>query len=129
MVVDHGLTKPRRRRSSARIEHSNRSNGNTVVEYRDENAADGGDCNPCQSEFIRFLRDNFSFGNCMNAYLERFKAAELDDIRYLVAMDKSTLIKDVKMSAVHAKVMMSRIEKFKEVLTALQSESAILRKH
>ena len=112
IVAKQGLSKPRRRRSSAKIESMNRWNGNTVIEYHEDRGLDE-EQNPCQAEFNRFLRDNFSFANCMTSYLKRFKSAELNDIRYLVAMDKSTLIKDVKMSPVHATVLMSRIDKFK----------------
>lgn len=115
IVADRGLTKPRRRRSSARIGPQNRSRrGNTVIEYKEEHIWGDEECSPCRSEFGRFLRDNFSFGSCMTAYLERFKAAELDDIRYLVSIDHETLKKDVQMSSVHAKVLMARIGAFKE---------------
>jgi len=114
IVADHGLSKPRRRRSSARIGSMNHSNAVTVVEYKEEDAVDGDGQSPCQSEFARFLRDNFSFGHCLSAYLERFKAAGLNDIRFLAAFDKETLIKDVKMSGVHAKSMMSKIDLFKD---------------
>jgi len=117
IVTAHGLRKERRRKSSARGPATNGSvRRNTVIEYKEEEHDPlSSDDSPCQAEFARFLRDVLSSSiGAATLYLERFRASELNDIRYLSAMDSDTLTKDVAMAPVHAKVVMARIAQFQE---------------
>lgn len=113
IVSEHGLKQSKRRKSSATAKVKDKV-AFTVVEYKDDNAMDepSNDLNVCQREFYRFLSDNFSF---CDDYLPKFAAAELNDIRYIGVIDLDTLLsQDIAMKRVHAKIMMTKIDKFKQ---------------
>ena len=120
IIQETGLSKVKRRRSSARFGGTKRDRKNgtkkkhTIVEYKEDDHIDANNNNPCQAEFARFLQDNLPFDHSMNIYLKKFKDNEFNDIRYLVEIDVDTLTKDIAMNKIHIKIMMRKIEKFKE---------------
>jgi len=115
IVAEHGLGAVKRRRSSARMGGVKRQK-RTIVEYKEEDAQNDAllSESPTQTEFARFLLGNLSVGSCMNEYLKTFKQLQLNDVRCLKYMDIKTLMNDVNMNGIHAKIMMSQIEKFKQ---------------
>ena len=83
----------------------------------DENNNDqkeGDGLNPKQREFKKFFEDNMIGNNRKDFYYKKFTENGYNDIEMMIHLDKDTLINDIKMNAIHAKMFLDKIKIFEK---------------
>ena len=65
----------------------------------------------CQMEFERFLDASIPKG--IDKYLDKFMEKDLNDVRYIRAIDGDILINDIKMNGIDTKLFMNHVNEYK----------------